>query len=173
MGGAGLGTIDGAKLGLQEPLYRWLYGSYERDKVNGDLVQSSFTSPNSSDTGVATYVIVYDISVDENGYISNTNIGGVYAQDGSLGGLGTSSIGHWVRVLHTTNVYVYAHIANVWAGTYKGEETPYFTLDKYYNYTNAHWVKQDGYILNRDRNAYPDSDYRNGVYYSYPKQISP
>lgn len=173
MGGANLGTIDGAKLGLQEPLYRWLYGSYERDKVNGDLVQSSFTSPNSSDIGVATYITVYDISVDENGYIGNTSIGGVYAQDGSLGGLGSSVIGHWVRVSHTTNVYVWAHIANVWVGTYKGIETPYFALDKYYNYTGAHWVSQDGYILNRDRNAYPNGDYQGNVYYGNLTEISP
>lgn len=173
MGGAGLGTIDGAKLGLQEPLYRWLYGSYERDKVNGDLIQDSFVSPNSSDLGVAIVVIVYDISIDENGYVSNINIGTVGASSGRLTGIGTSAIGHWVDVLHTTGNYVWAHIANVWAGTYKGEETPYFTLDKYYKYTRAHWVSQDGYILNRDKNAYPNGDYQGNIYYGNLYQISP
>ena len=178
MGGAGLGTIDGAKLGLQEPLYRWLYGSYEkRDLITSDFISGSYTESNEQSSHWCYTLTInednsYTLSDAEQAYISVSgwlNVPtGKYLKAFYISGIGLV-LGKLQALASdrrtSTNIYINENKIEVYYSKPM--------ISGYYLYTNAHWTQQDGYILNRNKDAYPNGDYQGNIYYSYPKQISP
>lgn len=167
---------------MDDSLYSWVYGKYEKQKLVMPVVNKVSSYPGSFiNQGEGKYPLTsaygYDLIINDDNSYELTNKTRAYIEEQAPTRLVGSLNGKWVYIENPNNKtnYLY-HITSTYMQTFEIRYQQFIqclgmNYDKYYDWKAGHWVEQQGRILSTNIDAYPNDGFLNGVYYGNRNKI--